>query len=108
MSAVAPTSRLEALTLGLGIVPWAIVPAIGVVGEVLWPNHVLAYGVPLVIVSFASAIAAVVVGRPLGGLRSQLKGARWGSILGGAFVALWSVVFVAGAVFAMWLRWWPK
>ena len=108
MSAVASTSRLEALTLGLGIVPWAIVPVIGSAAEALWPNHVLAYGVPLAVVSFASAIAAVLVGRSLGGLRSQLKGARWGCTLGAAFLAICSAVFVAGAVFAVWLHWWPK
>ena len=108
MSAVASTSRLEALTLVLGIVPWAIVPVIGSAAEALWPNHVLAYGVLLAIVSFASSIAAVVMGRPLGGFRSQLKGAQWGYTLGAAFLAIWSLAFVAGAVFAVYLHWWPK
>jgi hypothetical protein len=105
MSAVARISRLEALTLGLGIVPWAIVPALGSAAEALWPNHVLAYGVPLVIASFASAIAAVAVGRSLGGSRSQLKGARWGYALGAVFLAAWSFAFVAGAVIAAYLMW---
>jgi len=108
MSAIANTSKLEALTLGLGIVPWAIVPAMGGAAEALWPNHVLAYGLPLGLLSFASAVAAVVMGRSLGGLRSQRIVVRWGYGLGGAFLLMWAVLSLAGVVFAAWLRWGPN
>lgn len=107
MSAIANTSRREAVTFGLGVAPWALVPVVGAAAEALWPNHVLAYGVPLAILSFASAIAAVIVGRPLGGARSRLKAVRWGYSLGGAFLAMWFIAFFVGVVFAAGLRWWP-
>ena len=107
MSAMAGASRREALTFGLGVAPWALVPMAGAAAEALWPNHVLAYGVPLAVLSFASAVGAIVAGRALGGARSRARAVRWGYSLGGAFLAMWLFALLVGVVFAAGLRWWP-
>ncbi len=107
MATYPQSQRTEALTLLFGIVPWSITPALAEVTKLLWPDNLPVFAL-LVVVSFASAIAAIKVGRTQGGSRSQKATVRWGYWLGCGFVGVWVCVIVIAGPFAVWLFLWPK
>lgn len=107
MATFLQTRKSEAVTLLFGIIPWAIAPAFAEIAKLLWPNN-LPVVVTLVAISFASAIAAMKIGRANGGAKSQKAPVRWGYWLGFSFFYVWVCVFAIAGLFAAWLFFWPK
>ena len=69
MSTYPLSPRTEAVTLLFGIVPWTITPAFAEVAKLLWPDNLSVFAF-LVVLSFASAFAAIKFARVHGGSNS--------------------------------------
>jgi len=100
-------TKSEALTLFFGVFPWAIAPAFAALAKLAWQDN-LAVFVTLVAMAFASAIAAIKIGRAHGGGKSAKAPIRWGYWLGFAFFYMNVAVLAIAGLFAVWLFLVPK